>query len=197
MALTEEEAKSIKENLLNQLSNFPEDKREQIQEQVNSMSTNQVENFIQQNQLTHLGGQCIFCSIIAGKNPAIIIGENKENMAILEINPLSKGHALIVPKEHTKSINSSTKELGDEISKRITEKFNPNEIKTNEIEIMEHAILEIIPIYGDESEKKSATPEELQGIKEELEKPSEEIKILEEEIEEIEEPILKLPPRIP
>ena len=150
MPLTEEEAKSIKEHLLKQLSNFPEDKRTQMQEQVESMSTNQVEDFVQQNQLSHLGGQCIFCSITSGKMPSIRIDNNEENIAILEINPLSKGHSLIVPLKHSKSISQSTKDLAEKVSKKLKEKFGPKEIKINEIEIMEHALLEVVPIYGNE-----------------------------------------------
>ena len=104
MVLTDEQSQQIKEQLLKQLSNFPEDKREQIKDQVESMTSDQLENFVKQNQLNHLGGQCIFCSITSGKTPAFRIGENEENIAILELNPLSKGHALIGPKDHSDKI---------------------------------------------------------------------------------------------
>ena len=59
MTLTEEQAKQIKEKLLEQLSNFPQDKKEQITQQVNTMTPNQLEDFVKQNQLNHLGGQCV------------------------------------------------------------------------------------------------------------------------------------------
>ena len=100
MPITEEESDKIKEHLLSQLENFPEDRRTQIKEQVNSMSIEEVETFVEQNKLTHLGEQCIFCSIVAGKTPSFKISEDKDNIAILEINPLSKGHSLVIPKDH-------------------------------------------------------------------------------------------------
>ena len=195
MSITEEEASKIKEHLLTQLENFPEDKRNQIKEQINSMTTEQIEVFIKQNELTHLGGQCIFCSIIANKTPSFKIAEDKNNLAILELNPLSKGHTLIIPKEHLDKIPESAKNLAQEVSKKLQKKFNPNEIKIKELKIMNHALIEIIPIYGDETEKRQATEEELKTLQEEILKP-EEVKIEEKsEPEEIDIPVL--PVRIP
>ncbi|MBS3087870.1 HIT domain-containing protein [Candidatus Pacearchaeota archaeon] len=195
MPITTEEANKIKEHLLTQLDNFPEDKREQIAEQINSMSDEQIEAFVKQNKLTHLGGQCIFCSIIANKTKSYKIAEDKDNIAILELMPISKGHSLIVPKEHLEKTSESTNSLVQEVSKKLKKKFSPQEIKINEIKIMGHALLEIIPIYGDETEKRQASEEELKSLQEEILKPSE-IKIEKPQEIKIEE-IPILPPRIP
>ncbi len=194
MTLTDEETSTIKEHLLTQLTNFPEDKRKQIEEQITSMTNEQVENFIEQNKLTHLGEQCIFCSIVADKSPSFKISEDEKNIAILEINPLSKGHVLIVPKEHSDKIEESAKILAQTIAMRLKEKFKPKEIKINELKIMGHALLEVVPIYGDETKKKQATEEELKSLQEEI------IKMRDVEIEEPiqdKEEIPKLPLRIP
>ena len=43
---------------------------------------------------------CIFCKIIQGKIPADKVYENDKIMAFLDIQPISKGHTLIVPKKH-------------------------------------------------------------------------------------------------
>ncbi|RME31765.1 HIT domain-containing protein [Candidatus Woesearchaeota archaeon] len=43
---------------------------------------------------------CIFCKIIAGAIPAKKIYEDERIAAILDINPLAKGHTLVMPKEH-------------------------------------------------------------------------------------------------
>ncbi len=194
MTLTDEETSTIKEHLLTQLTNFPEDKRKQIEEQITSMTNEQVENFIEQNKLTHLGEQCIFCSIVADKSPSFKISEDEKNIAILEINPLSKGHVLIVPKEHSDKIEESAKILAQTTAMRLKEKFKPKEIKINELKIMGHALLEVVPIYGDETKKKQATEEELKSLQEEI------IKMRDVEIEEPiqdKEEIPKLPLRIP
>ena len=43
---------------------------------------------------------CIFCKIIAGEIPSRTIYEDEEFKVILDISPASKGHALLVSKEH-------------------------------------------------------------------------------------------------
>ena len=43
---------------------------------------------------------CIFCTIIAGEIPSNTIYEDDEFKVILDVSPASKGHALILPKEH-------------------------------------------------------------------------------------------------
>lgn len=197
MVLNDEESQKIKEQLLKQLSNFPEDKREQIRSQVESMTSDQVENFVKQNNLNHLGGDCIFCAIAGGKTPSYRIGENEENIAILELNPLSRGHALIVPKTHTEGIGTSAQELAKEIKEKLKEKFEPKAIQSNEIKIMEHPLIELIPIYGGETERKQATEEELQILQEEILR-TEEPKVEEEpSLVDSEEELFKMPPRIP
>jgi histidine triad (HIT) family protein len=199
MPLNNEEAEKIKDHLLRQLGNFPEDRREQIKEQVESMTANQVEEFVQKNNLTHLGG-CIFCSIVQGKNPSFKIAEDDENIAILEINPLSKANTLIVPKKHSDKISSSTKDFTKKVVERLKNKFNPKEMQVAEKSITEHQLVEIIPIYGDETDRSPASPEELKSVQEEILKPAEKKIEPKEEIitEEIKkEEIIKLKPRIP
>jgi histidine triad (HIT) family protein len=199
MALTPEEADKIKEHLLKQLGNFPEDKREQIKEQVESMTASQVEDFVQQNSLTHLGS-CIFCSIVEGKNPSFKIAEDEDNLAILEINPISKGNTLIVPKKHSNKISESSKEFTKKVVDRIKKKYDPKEIQVVEKSIMEHQLVEIIPIYGDETDRKPASAEKLKEIQEEILKPIEKKVEPKEDtiVEEVKkEEIVRLKPRIP
>ena len=43
---------------------------------------------------------CIFCKIAAGEIPSTTIYEDDDFRVILDIEPASKGHALILPKEH-------------------------------------------------------------------------------------------------
>ena len=47
---------------------------------------------------------CIFCKIIKKEIPTDIIYEDKNFMAFLDIKPVNPGHALIIPKEHYKTI---------------------------------------------------------------------------------------------
>ena len=43
---------------------------------------------------------CIFCKIAAGEIPSATLYEDDDFRVILDIEPASKGHALILPKEH-------------------------------------------------------------------------------------------------
>ena len=47
---------------------------------------------------------CIFCKIASGEIPSNTIYENSEFKVIMDIAPASKGHVLIIPKEHFKDI---------------------------------------------------------------------------------------------
>ncbi len=43
---------------------------------------------------------CVFCKIVAGKIPSEKIYEDKDFLAFIDVNPLSPGHALVIPKKH-------------------------------------------------------------------------------------------------
>jgi histidine triad (HIT) family protein len=43
---------------------------------------------------------CIFCKIVNKEIPAKIIAENKGAIAFLDIQPLSDGHTVVIPKKH-------------------------------------------------------------------------------------------------
>lgn len=47
---------------------------------------------------------CIFCKIIKKEIPADIIYEDSKTLAFLDINPVNKGHTLVIPKEHYETI---------------------------------------------------------------------------------------------
>jgi histidine triad (HIT) family protein len=47
---------------------------------------------------------CIFCKINQGEVSGLMVGENAQASAFLDVNPLSKGHTLVVPKRHVETI---------------------------------------------------------------------------------------------
>ncbi|AFZ70541.1 HIT family hydrolase, diadenosine tetraphosphate hydrolase [Caldisphaera lagunensis DSM 15908] len=50
---------------------------------------------------------CVFCEISKKEKPAYIIYEDDDIMTILDINPISKGHLLVIPKEHHEGIQDT------------------------------------------------------------------------------------------
>jgi len=47
---------------------------------------------------------CIFCKIVAGELPAEKIAEDEHTVAFMDINPWTRGHALVIPREHSKNL---------------------------------------------------------------------------------------------
>ena len=47
---------------------------------------------------------CIFCKIVKGDIPSIKIYEDEHVFALMDINPLSEGHALVIPKLHAENL---------------------------------------------------------------------------------------------
>jgi|SRR3989344_2289548 len=43
---------------------------------------------------------CIFCKIVKGEIPSNKVYEDEKVLAFLDIGPVNKGHALVIPKEH-------------------------------------------------------------------------------------------------
>lgn len=60
---------------------------------------------------------CIFCRIIAGEIPSRTICEDSDFKVILDANPASKGHVLILPKEHCANLYEIEEELLEKAAK--------------------------------------------------------------------------------
>ncbi|MFN3534831.1 MAG: HIT domain-containing protein, partial [Desulfatiglandales bacterium] len=47
---------------------------------------------------------CVFCKIVKGELPCFKIYEDGEVLGFLDINPVSYGHSLVIPKTHRENI---------------------------------------------------------------------------------------------
>ena len=47
---------------------------------------------------------CIFCRILAAELPSIRIHEDDRAIVIMDINPATRGHALVIPRAHARDI---------------------------------------------------------------------------------------------
>ena len=50
--------------------------------------------------------QCLFCAISHGKIPALIVSEDKRTISFMDISPATRGHTLVIPREHATDIHS-------------------------------------------------------------------------------------------
>ena len=62
---------------------------------------------------------CIFCKIINGKIPSFKVYEDDEVLAFLDINPVSLGHTLVIPKEHYETIFDVQDEVFGKLSSKV------------------------------------------------------------------------------
>jgi len=214
--INENQIEQIKQQLIQQIeSTFPEDKKQAAIEQIESMNQQELEDFLISNNLIESNTQsekesvqkCIFCSIIFGDMPSTKISENEKAIAILEINPVSKGHALVIPKSHISDKNkvpAEAHDLANQISEKLKMIFNPKEVFIATSNILGHEAINVIPVYESESlesKRYHARPEELQEVQklltEELKNPKVEKKEEQEKPKQISEKTHWLPKRVP
>jgi histidine triad (HIT) family protein len=53
---------------------------------------------------------CLFCKIVAGEVPATVIASDERTVAFMDINPATRGHALVVPRAHARDL----REVGED-----------------------------------------------------------------------------------
>ena len=54
-----------------------------------------------------MSDDCIFCKIVDGEVPSHKVYEDEKVLAFLDTNPVSKGHTLVIPKEHVDDIHGA------------------------------------------------------------------------------------------
>jgi histidine triad (HIT) family protein len=47
---------------------------------------------------------CLFCKIVAGEIPSTRVDEDERTVAFMDINPATRGHALVIPRRHAKNL---------------------------------------------------------------------------------------------
>lgn len=105
---------------------------------------------------------CIFCNIVEGKIPSYTIFEDKIVKVMMDINPVSNGHLLIIPKKHfTNLIDIDEKTLlhiqktAKEMFKLLKNKLNIDGLtlcQNNEYgQEIKHYHLHLIPRYKNDN----------------------------------------------
>lgn len=57
---------------------------------------------------------CIFCKIVKGEIKSEKVYEEDNFLAVLDVNPETEGHTLVLPKKHFKTILDTPSSLGEE-----------------------------------------------------------------------------------
>jgi histidine triad (HIT) family protein len=119
---------------------------------------------------------CIFCKIANGEIPSRTLYEDDDFRVIMDLNPATKGHALILPKEHYKNLYEISDDiaakvlpLAKKMAIRMTDKLgaegfnlvqNNNEIAGQSVF---HFHMHLIPRYSDDNQNLVMKPNEVAG----------------------------------
>jgi histidine triad (HIT) family protein len=106
---------------------------------------------------------CLFCGIIAGEIPGQIIDSDEKTVAFMDINPATKGHALVVPRTHSADLMeisvddlSATAVAAQRLAKRMKDVLNADGINVINAcgaaawQTVFHFHLHVIPRYTDD-----------------------------------------------
>ena len=132
---------------------------------------------------------CIFCKLANGVFPTNFIYEDEDFKVILDANPATKGHSLILPKKHFKNILDADEEilkkalpLAKKLSNKLIEVLKcdgVNVLQNNNKaagQVVFHLHVHLIPRYKDEKEHMLSwkpnkfSDEEMKSIAENLKK---------------------------
>ncbi len=47
---------------------------------------------------------CIFCKIVAGELPSLVVAEDERTIAFLDVSPATPGHTIVIPKDHHRDL---------------------------------------------------------------------------------------------
>ena len=106
---------------------------------------------------------CLFCGIVAGSIPSEMIDSDERTVAFMDINPATRGHALVIPRDHTEDLLSiserdlcNTAVAAQRIARRMEETLDPdgfnliNACRAAAWQTVFHFHIHVIPRYEDD-----------------------------------------------
>jgi histidine triad (HIT) family protein len=106
---------------------------------------------------------CIFCKIVAGDVPATIVDSDERTVAFMDISPATRGHALVIPREHSTDLLSIPAEdlkacalMAQRIARRAKDVFQADGINLLNScgavawQTVFHFHIHVIPRYADD-----------------------------------------------
>jgi histidine triad (HIT) family protein len=114
---------------------------------------------------------CIFCRIVAGKLPAQVIGQDERTMSFMDINPATRGHALVIPRRHATDLLEvddqdlqATMTAAQALARRMIERLGADGVNILNScgeaawQTVFHFHLHVIPRYADDPLRLPWTP---------------------------------------
>ena len=134
-----------------------------------------------------MADDCIFCKIVAGELPAQQVDEDEHTVSFMDINPWTRGHALVIPRNHVENLY----EIGEDdmrhtmagaqrLARRMKERLGCDGINLlNSCEpaawqTVFHFHIHVIPRYDDDPLELPTRPQQAEA--EDLEKVAKELR---------------------
>jgi histidine triad (HIT) family protein len=133
-----------------------------------------------------MADDCLFCKIVAGELPAQRIDEDEHTIAFMDLNPWTRGHALVIPRAHSPNLYeipdddlARTAAAAKRLARRMKERLGCDGINLiNSCEpaawqTVFHFHIHVIPRYDDDplelpTRPREGDPDELERVAGEL-----------------------------
>jgi histidine triad (HIT) family protein len=122
---------------------------------------------------------CIFCKIVAGELPAERVAEDEHTVSFMDLNPWTRGHALVIPRRHSRNLYEVPEEdlcNTATAAKRLAERMRDllgcdgvnllNACEPAAWQTVFHFHIHVIPRYADDTLRLPVQP--VQATREEL-----------------------------
>jgi histidine triad (HIT) family protein len=125
---------------------------------------------------------CIFCKILDGDLPAVIVQEDEHTVAFMDINPWTRGHAVVIPREHSRNLYdvpeedlARTASAAKRLAERVRDRLGAdgvnllNSCEPAAWQTIFHFHIHVIPRYEDDplelpTRPRPAEPVELEAV---------------------------------
>ena len=110
-----------------------------------------------------MASDCLFCGIVAGDVPGQIVDSDEHTVAFMDISPATKGHALVVPREHADDLMDISDEdlertmaAARRLARRMDEALEPdgfnilNSCRPAAWQTVFHFHVHVVPRYDDD-----------------------------------------------
>ena len=132
------------------------------------------------------GNDCLFCGIVAGDVPAQIVDSDEDTVAFMDINPATRGHALVIPRRHSRDLMeisdedlAATSKAARRLAQRMDAVLEPdgfnvlNSCRPAAWQTVFHFHIHVVPRYEDDPLKLPWIPgsgdeEQIKAVAEEL-----------------------------
>jgi len=101
--------------------------------------------------------ECIFCKIVRREIPSLIVQEDEDSVAFLDISPRSRGMTLVIPKQHFETFEQN-RELASKlfdkamiVAEKIRKALNPVTVFISVMQAqVPHFSIRVYPVYKEQ-----------------------------------------------